>query len=147
MNQHFKNLGKQLMVFALIASIFNIYALEIWCGLTMTCHMQATAMASHSGSEGHTSGKMEHCPHKGASPDSEKSCEDHQNFYTASASGFGFQKNFLAAGNFHFTYPEHYTFAFARPFNLVSLPVKLYPDVGLKPKIPDIRLFICSLTI
>ena len=146
MTKHLKHIGKQLMIFALIASVFNIYALEIWCGLTMGSHNQQAGIENHLAS-GHTPKGMDHCPHKGNSKGTKNSCEDHHNFFLTTVSGSGFQKFFIAAADFNFTRPDHFTFVAARPFCQVTLPVKLFPDVGLKPKVPDLRIFICSLII
>ena len=146
MTKPLSHIGKQLMVFALIASIFNIYALEIWCGLTMDQHSQPAGMEHHVASN-HASDSKENCPHQGNNKGCENSCEDHHNFFLTSNPGSGLQKFFFDSGDFNFTRPDHFTFAAARPFSQVTLPVKLFPDVGLKPKVPDIRIFICSLTI
>lgn len=146
MTKHLKPIGKQLMIFALIASVFNIYALEIWCGLTMGVHNQSAGIENHLAS-GHNSKGMEHCPHKGNSKDTKNTCEDHHNFFLTTVSSSGIQKFFIASGDFNFTRPDHFTFAAAKPFSQVSFPVNLFPDIGLKPKVPDLRIFICSLTI
>ena len=146
MNKHLKLIGKQLMIFALIASVFNIYALEIWCGLTMGNHNQQSSVKNHLATD-HTPGGMDHCPHKGNTESGKKTCEDHHNFFLTTVSSSGLHKFFLEAGNINFIRPDHFTFIAASPFSQVTLPVKLFPDVGLKPKVPDIRIFICSLTI
>lgn len=146
MTKHLKHIGKQLMIFVLIASVFNIYALEIWCGLNMGSHKQQAGIENNLAS-GHTSNGMDHCPHKGNTKETKNSCEDHHNFFLTTVSGSGLQKLWLAAADFNFTRPDHFTFAVARSFCQVTLQVKLFPDVGLKPKVPDLRIFICSLTI
>ena len=146
MTKHLSQIGKQLMIFALIASVFNIYALEIWCGLTMGSHNQSAGIENHLAS-GHSPNEMDHCPHKGNTNGTKNSCEDHHKVFLTTVSGSGFQKFFIASGDFNFTRPDHFGLPAARAFSLVTLPVKLFPDVGLKPKVPDIRIFICSLTI
>ena len=134
------------MTFALIASVLNIYALEIWCGLTMGNHNQHNSIEQHLASDYSPNG-MDHCPHQGNTESSKKSCEDHHNFFLTTVSNSGLQKFFLEASDIYFTRPDHFTSIAARPFSQATLPVKLFPDVGLKPKVPDIRIFICSLTI
>lgn len=146
MTKHLSHIGKHLMIFALIASVFNIYALEIWCGLTMGNHNQPSSVEHHFATDNTPDG-MDHCPHKGSTESSKKSCEDHHNFFLTTVSGSGLQKFFLETGDINFIRPDHFTFIAARPFSQATLPVKLFPDVGLKPKVPDIRIFICSLTI
>ena len=146
MTKHLSHIGKQLMIFALIASVFNIYALEIWCGLTMENHSQHNIVEYHLASD-HTPAGKENCPHQGNSKSDKKSCEDHHNLFLSAASNSGLKKLFLEAGDNKFIRPDHYTFIAARPFSQVTQPVKLFPDVGLKPKVSDIRIFICSLNI
>ena len=144
MARHLKNIGKQLTIFALIAGIFNIYALEIWCGLTMGHHTQGPAM-ENVGAIDHAAGAMENCPHQGKGKPS--SCEDHHNFFQITVAGSGFQKFLPASGDINFIFPDHFAFAVPAPINQPARPVNLSPDVRLKPKVPDIRIFICSLTI
>lgn len=144
MTKHLNHIGKQLTIFALIASIFNIYALEIWCGLAMGHHAQEVGVESHMAMD-HSSEGKENCPHQ--SDGTEGSCEDHHNFFITTTSESAAQKFILDSGDFNFTRPDHFSLTVARPFSQATLPVKLFPDEGLKPKVPDIRIFICSLTI
>jgi hypothetical protein len=76
-----KSIGKQLVVFALIASIFNIYALNIWCSLNMADHIQPSGLACHTVKTGNASGEAEHCPHRGSSESEKNSCADHHSFF------------------------------------------------------------------
>src|SRR5688572_13457873 len=98
MIKHLSHIGKHLMIFALIASIFNIYVLEIWCGLTMGNHNQHNSVEHHLATD-HTPDGMDHCPHKGNTESSKKSCEDHHNFFLTTVSSTGLHKLFLEAGD------------------------------------------------
>ena len=168
MTKHLKHIGKQLMIFALIASIFNVYALEVWCSISMAPgHHQGKGtaqllserpaahhhegLASNHDHKGHNarlkSELQKHedkCPHQGSSKKKEDCCDQTNFFY---ASGSGLQKFQFAQTDFQFIVPEHFTFIGSHANSLADLPVNLFPDVGLKPKIPDIRIFICSLII
>lgn len=170
MIKHLKNIGKQLTVFALIASIFNVYALEVWCSLSMapghhqgkgTAHSHAGNSEGHDhagsvsihnhkehGAKGHSEAQdhEEKCPHQGSSKKKEDCCDQTDLFY-ASLPGSGLQKFQFAPVDFQFIVPSHLIFAGSHANSLADLPVNLFPDVGLKPKIPDIRIFICSLII
>ncbi|KAA9340131.1 hypothetical protein F0P94_07220 [Adhaeribacter soli] len=168
MNKHLKQISKQLMVFALIASIFNVYALEVWCSISMApghhqgkgsglVHSESPVDHHHEGlaanhdQKGHValinSELQKHedkCPHQGSSKEKEDCCDQTNFFY---ASGSGLQKFQFAPDDFQFIVPDHLTFTGSHANSHADLPVNLFPDVGLKPKIPDIRIFICSLII
>lgn len=150
MTKHLKHIGKQLTIFALIASIFNIYALEIWCGLTMGNGAQWAMGSEHQHHIANASllpEKVENCPHQGTSEDDENSCDDHHNFFLTALTDGGNHKFEYSADGFQFILPNHLNLFSSHSNSLLALPVRLFPDVGLKPKIPDIRIFICSLTI
>ena len=159
------------MVFALIASIFNIYALQVWCNITMGAghhqqyvkehlhkndlhkHDHHSALASNKlPGTGHLSHKHKHqeeakCPHHGTSKGKDNCCEDQTNLFFTSLSGSGLHKFKFAPDDFQFLIPDQLAFNGSHANSYAALPVKLFPDDGLRPKIPDIRIFICSLTI
>lgn len=172
MNKHIKHIGKQLMVFALIASIFNIYALEVWCSVTMAAsHHQDSASKHHHDSntplhDHHENLSLNHspkdhgaqqsgnghdheakCPHQGASDKDDNCCKEQTGLFFTSLAGSGIYKFKYASDDFQFIIPGHLTFLGSHTNFHTALPVKLFPYSGLKPKIPDIRIFICSLII
>jgi hypothetical protein len=172
MNKHLKHISKQLMVFALIASIFNVYALELWCSVTMAAshhqdkatehyhggnsdanHLHEGLVPNHehndhgSSVSGETHKHEDKCPHQGATKGKDDCCKDQTNLFYASLSGSGLQKFKFTPDDFQFLVPDNLTFKGSHANSLAARPVKLFPDEGLRPKIPDIRIFICSLTI
>ena len=174
MTKHLKHIGKQLLIFALIASIFNIYALEFWCSVTMAAsHHQDTASKHHhngdtqphdhgdnlalnhshkdhapaSGLGGNEQDHEAKCPHQGASDKDDDCCKEQTSLFFTSLGGTGLYKFKFAPDDFQFLTPDHLTFIGSHSNSHAGLPVKLFPYSGLKPKIPDIRIFICSLII
>ncbi|MBK0401852.1 hypothetical protein I5M27_02580 [Adhaeribacter sp. BT258] len=145
MANHLKHIGKQLMVFALIASIFNIYALEIWCGLTMDGPRHEPISIGYHGTNAPAG--TDYCPHQSDTDDHKGACEDHHSFFLTSLVDSGPHKINFSADDFQFILPDHLNIFGSHTNPLLTLSVRLFPDVGLKPKVPDIRIFICSLII
>lgn len=167
-----KFIGHRILIFAIIAAIVNVYAFEYWCNVRLAAmaaaHSPAPQLHSHSHpDQTHTHSASRYADHgqaKGSEhahsashhhseadkPATEKGagcCKDETANFFSSLQAPALTKCHIAPldlptlfpvwlASFHLASPQDWQQSW--PF---------HPDVGLRPKIPDIRIFLCSLTI
>ncbi len=150
-----KFIGQQIIIFAIIASIANVYAFEYWCKVRLT-HQSIHVTGKHDHPKGHSHGskakKEGHHEHSNAEHHDSK--ETGTGCCTEETASFFASLQAPGAPTFHFA-PASVNALLPIWLESLSFPLLdgnsylgwFFPDVGLIPKLPDIRIYICSLTI
>lgn len=150
-----KFIWQQIIIFAIIASIANVYAFEYWCQVRLT-HQSFHVTGKHDHSKGHTHGSkakqeghQEHgnTEHHDSKETGTGCCKEETASFFASLQASGTPTFHFAPASVNALLPiwlEGLGFPLPDGTSYLS---GFFPDVGLIPKLPDIRIYICSLTI
>ena len=153
-----KFIGQQIMILVFITGIINVYAFEYWCNIRLS--RDAGVASSHAQGHdhnGHTHGQEANHSHSTPHDHSQKShhedaqedsgcCKDETARFFASLQ---------APDSQSLRFPLLELLAILPDQAKALLPItggfraspEFFRDVGLRPKIPDIRIYICSLII
>ncbi|MGV3502533.1 MAG: hypothetical protein ACO1O1_02415 [Adhaeribacter sp.] len=158
-----KHIGHKILIFAIIAAILNVYAFEFGCHFRHAALGPAAATAGahdHGGHEheaaGQAGGHDHAAPHSHSHSDAGDHaagdqdggcCKNQTSNFFSSLQAPSWTKIHLAPLKLATLFP-----VWLASFQTAMIQPRLYswpyhPDVGLRPKIPDIRIFLCSLTV
>ncbi|MGV3502539.1 MAG: hypothetical protein ACO1O1_02445 [Adhaeribacter sp.] len=154
-----KFIGRQLIILFFITGIINVYAFEYWCNIrparitgAASAHDHGPAGHGRPASHAHPAGHDHDHDHSHNSPGQEPGsdagcCKDDTARFFASLQAPGSQSWSFVPGELPAVLTSWLAGASAPVAAGYRPSPEFFPDIGLKPKIPDIRIYICSLII